>query len=390
MSQHSLPLIEIEGRPYVRGQQYGDAAADLIRRSLDYYEEAFGVSSGLTWAQVRELASSWERQCTEFAPDLLEEMQGIAAGAGVELSDIVALNARGEIVYDQRHATAGTSIDSAQTEDDDAEALEGCTAFALLPPAAGDGRVYCGQNWDWRHALRDTLVVLRIVQPPKPTLIMHVEAGQIGRQGANSAGIALNANGLGGRFDDRLGVPQTLIRRRVLDSSSMSSALQVLTRVQQHIASNALLTHRDAFAIDVETTPDAHGWLYPKDGLLVHGNHYQAFVPPQLAASYRPRHVDSLYRVPIAEKGLTAARQAQRPELVRKAIHSAMSDHFGYPDAVCSHVDERLPAVLRWSTLLSSCVDLTAGEYYLSAGPPCTAEYRPVPWNLYDGPGDVT
>ncbi|MBB3728995.1 isopenicillin-N N-acyltransferase-like protein [Nonomuraea dietziae] len=262
---------------------------------------------------------------------------------------------------------------------------DGCTSFALLPEASGDGHVYAGQNWDWRYGVADTVMVLRVVQPGRPTVIMHVEAGQVGRQGANSAGIALNANGLGGRFDDSVGVPQTLVRRRVLDSDNLNAALEALTRSRAHIASNALVTHRDGFAIDLETTPGAVGWMYPAEGLLVHGNHYQAFMPPQLAATYRPGSADSLYRVPRAEAGLRAVRHASGRDEARKLIHTAMSDHLGHPESLCTHPDEGQPAVKRWATLLSSCVDLTTGDYLIAAGTPCDHEYERVPWNLYDG-----
>lgn len=266
MSLTSLPLVEISGAPRERGRQYGEQARERIERALTYYAEAFAHSSGLSWEQVVERAAHWIEPSRAFAPELVEEMEGIAEGAGVGFLDVLALNARGEIIYD-------TTFSSMEPD--------GCTSFAMLGEVSGDGHVYAYQNWDWRDGVSDTLMVLRVVQPGRPTVIMHVEAGQVGRQGANSAGIALNANGLGGRFDDTVGVPQTLIRRRVLDSDNLNTALEALTKSRAHIASNALVTHRDGFAIDLETTPGAVGWMYPTDGLLVHGNHYQAFVPPQ-------------------------------------------------------------------------------------------------------------
>ncbi|MER7351774.1 C45 family peptidase [Nonomuraea dietziae] len=370
MSLTSLPLVEISGAPRERGRQYGEQTRELIERALAYYAEAFAHSSGLTWEQVTQRAGRWVAPSRAFAPELVEEMEGIAEGAGLSFLDILALNARGEIIYD---STFGSMEP------------DGCTSFALLPEASGDGHVYAGQNWDWRYGVADTVMVLRVVQPGRPTVIMHVEAGQVGRQGANSAGIALNANGLGGRFDDSVGVPQTLVRRRVLDSDNLNAALEALTRSRAHIASNALVTHRDGFAIDLETTPGAVGWMYPAEGLLVHGNHYQAFMPPQLAATYRPGSADSLYRVPRAEAGLRAVRHASGRDEARKLIHTAMSDHLGHPESLCTHPDEGQPAVKRWATLLSSCVDLTTGDYLIAAGTPCDHEYERVPWNLYDG-----
>ncbi|BBJ39875.1 peptidase C45 [Streptomyces antimycoticus] len=386
MTAATLPIVEISGPPAERGRQYGEAARGRIGAALAYYEQAFGESSGLTWDQVTARAERWLEPVRVYAPELVEEMSGIADGAGVGLLDVLALNARGEIIYDQTFARMRARADAPADVTDDREVTDGCTSFAVLGEASGDGHVYCGQNWDWRAGVADTVMMLRIVQPPHPTVIMQVEAGQIGRQGANSAGVALNANGLGGRFDDAIGLPQTVIRRRVLDSESISGAVDVLCRTRGHIASNALLTCREGFALDLETTPGAHGWMYPTEGLLVHGNHYQTTVPVQLAARYRPESSDSLIRVPRAEAGLRRLREATAPDESRKLIHQAMSDHLGHPEGLCTHPDTRQPEVKWWATLLSSCVDLTTGDYHVTPGTPCDHEYQHLPWNLYDGP----
>ncbi len=370
--------IEVSsGSALERGTQYGRAAADLIADAIAYYRAGFSRQAGLSWAEALEHSLPWQSLIERDFPELLEEMAGIAEGAGVALAEIVALNCRGEIVYDNWFARVD-GPDAARQE------IDGCTSFSLIDGAAGDDHVYAGQNWDWRHAIRDTVVVLRVVQPPKPTLIMQLEAGQIGRHGANSLGLALNGNGLGGRFDDSTGMPQTVIRRAVLDAANIADALKVLTWTRPHIPSNALLTHRDGFSIDVETTPAGHGWEYPDNGLLVHGNHYQAFVPPTPADHQRPMSPDSLVRVPQARKGLSKAAEAEKSEDVRTAIHTAMSDHLGHPDSLCAHPDERMSPIDQWSTTVSSCVDLTSGDYFLAPGSPCEHPYELVPFNLYD------
>ncbi|MEV7655013.1 C45 family peptidase [Streptomyces anulatus] len=380
-----LPVIEISGSPRERGRQYGEAVRPRLHAALGYYEEAFGRSAGLTWDQVTARAARWLEPVNAYAPHLVEEMRGIADGAGTGLLDVLALNARGEVIYDK--SFAGIAAEGAGETPADEEPAEGCTSFAAYGPASGDGHVYAGQNWDWRAGVADTVVMIRIVQPPKPTLIMQVEAGQIGRQGANSAGIAFNANGLGGRFDDRIGLPQTVVRRTVLDQDNIADALDVLCRTRAHIASNALLTCREGFAIDLETTPAGHGWMYPTDGLLVHGNHYQAGIPaPLAAAGYRPMSSDSLVRVPRAEQGLAALRHSTGPEESRELIRRAMSDHLGHPESLCTHPDPRRPAVEHWTTLVSSLADLTTGDYHVTAGTPCDRAYQHLPWNLYDGP----
>ena len=168
----------------------------------------------------------------------------------------------------------------------------------------------------------------------------------------------------------------------------MHDALDAIFGVRQSLSSNLLLTHRDGFAIDVETTPGRHGWMYPTEGLLVHGNHFQSFVPPQIEQSYKPFSVDSLYRTPRVEEGLSRARvDGTTEEAVETIVQTTMSDHFSHPNAVCQHVDPRRHELDRYSTIVSSLVDLTTGTYRLTPGLPCSNSYQQAPWNLYDGPG---
>jgi isopenicillin-N N-acyltransferase-like protein len=378
MPSRSLPLIEVSGGPRQRGHTYGEAARTEIHLAVDYYKRAFAVSSGLEWTDVLATARKWRDPIAAVAPDLLAEMDAVAEGAALHPDEILALNARGEIV--RNHDSAFSAIGRT-------EPVDGCSSFALLPEAAGDGHVYCGQNWDWRAGAEPTTMMLRVVQPPKPTIIMQVEAGQIGRQGANSAGIALNANGLDGKFGAPIGLPQPVLRRLILDCDNLRYALQVPFDVHQHIATNLLVTHRDGVAVDLETTPVVHRWGYPENGVLVHGNHYQYGIPDLITNSYQPSSVDSLYRVQLILRDLAAAKDASDPAGLRKVIAEALSNHTGHPHGVCCHVDERMSEVKRGKTIMSSIVDLTTGEYRVTAGNPCENDYELLPWQLYDGPG---
>ena len=222
--------------------------------------------------------------------------------------------------------------------------------------------------------------MLRVVQPPKPTVVMQVEAGQIGRHGANSAGIGLNANGLEAPFGFGPGIPQPFIRRRVLDSPDYATALNVIYTSRPALCSNLILTHRDGVAIDLETTPERHGVLRAKDGMLVHANAFLAFVPPQIEGSYRPSSVDSLYRAPRLERALRKARTADGTAGTRAAIAAGLADHFSHPDGVCTHPD----GGGRWETIASAIVDLTTGDYLVADGNPCEQPFEPLARNLYD------
>ena len=374
LAARPLPLVEVNSPdPRECGRQHGEQAREQIRASIAFYRQSFERAAKLTWAEVQKSALAWVPLIDDYLPGITDEIRGIAEGAGTTFEEILALNGRGELSYGNPFVDEGK---------------DACSSYAITGEASGDGHVYCGQNCDWATEIVDTVVMIRIVQPGKPTIVMQTEAGQVGRQGANSAGIALNANGLGGRFPGKIvGLPQTYIRRKVLEADNMHDALTAVFSSKQSSCTNLLLTHREGFVIDLETTPARHGWMYPTGGILVHANHFQAFVPEQIADTYRPFSPDSLYRVPRIERVLRRAKTAATPEQMRTLIAEAMRDHFGYPNSVCNHADERDHPFERTQTIASSIVDLTTGEYWAALGPPCQAEYRKLPWNVYDGPG---
>jgi len=359
-----LPLVEIDSPDArERGRQYGEQARTQIAVSIDFYKREFEQRGGLAWNEVLRLAPKWLPLIGAYHPESLEEVRGVADASGFAVEEILALNGRGELRLG------------------DPFSGDGCTSFAMTAEAAGDGHVYCGQNRDWRVGTKESVVMLRVRQEPKPTIVMQVEAGQIGRHGANSAGIGLNANGLEAPFGFRPGVPSPYIRRRILDSATMHDALAAVMEASQSVCANLVFTHRDGYCVDLETTPERHGVIEPEGGLVTHANAFVGHVPEQIEETYRPSSVDSLYRAPRVAGVLRRARSASSTGEVRALIETALADHFSYPNSVCAHPDPRDGN--RWETLASAYADLTTGDYLVAPGNPCEHDYEPLPWNLY-------
>jgi isopenicillin-N N-acyltransferase-like protein len=366
-----IPVIEISGAPAERGEQYGRLAGQQIDASINYYRQAFTNASGLPWDEIISQAVAWVGPATEYAPDLVEELRGIARGAERDFLELMAINARGEIIYDRMFA------DLVGSE---------CTTYAIAPEAAGDGHAYAGQNWDYLCGAIDSIVMLCIRGEDEPDIIMQIEAGQVGRHGANSAGIAMLVNGLGGRYGFQgFGVPQPFVRRKVLQSDNLHDAMERVFKAPQQIGANYLLATREGFAISLETTPaERTAWVYPTDGILVHGNHHEAYIPTGGPGPYVPMAVDSLYRVPLVRRDLQHVRGAADTAATRAAIGAALSNDDFAPNSVCALPDPKLEFVKQWQTVASTIVDLTTGEYLVADGLPRDRAFTPLPWNLYE------
>ena len=318
----AFPLIEVAGPPRERGRQYGRQATGRIALGISHYTAQL-TRSGLDADAIRALVREYVPHMDAFDPAYVEEMRGIAEGAGVDFESVALLNARTEILNLGRHPELRRRLAG-----DDA-----CTGIVALPEATQGRRLIHAQNWDWKVECADTAVVLCVRRDDGPDLLTFTEAGGLARSGFNSAGVAITANYLECDRDyRRLGVPLALIRRKVLESQHLALALRCVYVTPKSAANNLIVSHREGVAIDFECAPDETFQVHPEHGLLVHANH---FVSPVALAKLRDTGIvntpDSLYR-DVRVRSLLAP---QIGRLTRETVKAALLDDFATPWSVC-------------------------------------------------------
>jgi isopenicillin-N N-acyltransferase-like protein len=320
MTYAPFPLVEIAGSSYERGVAYGRAAVDRIRRSVRLYADQMAGMS-FSWNEVRGIVADFVPRMEGYAPDLVEEMRGIAAGANCGFEEVALVNCRTEVVQiGERRATARTTKD-------------GCTGVIVLPQASLDSRLIHAQNWDWKPECVDTAIVLRIRREDGPDLLTFTEAGGLARSGFNAAGLAITANYLESDRDFReLGIPLPLIRRKFLESAHLADGIRIVATTPKSISNNMMLSTAEGFGIDFECAPDEAFALYPEEGLLVHANHWVGAVPlGKLKETGIDSVPDSYYRDWRVRQHLKAKLGGVTPDDVKAALF----DDFAAPYAVC-------------------------------------------------------
>ncbi len=95
----TIPHVRVEGTSLQRGRQYGTQAAGRVHRSVQEYRQVFAHYAGWDWETVRREAARFEAPIADFRPAYLQEMRGIAEGAGLDLADVLAINVRTEVMY---------------------------------------------------------------------------------------------------------------------------------------------------------------------------------------------------------------------------------------------------------------------------------------------------
>lgn len=333
------PLIEISGPPRERGRQYGEQAAERIQKGIEHYSEQLATSK-VTWARIKELVARFEPTIAAFEPAYIEEMKGIAEGAGVDYEGIVLLNARTEILKlgERDHRTGVADGPS-----------DGCTGVLALPSVTAGGKLLHAQNWDWKFECAETSVVLKVRREEGPDVLTFTEAGGLARHGMNAAGISLTANYLESDRDYRqLGVPLPLIRRKALEQASPQAAFNLIYSTAKSCANNMMVAHCEGVAIDFECAPDETFLVRPQDGLMVHANHFQSPVAlAKLVEKGVPNMPDSLYR----DQRVDSLVRPHLGQITRETLVDALLDDFGSPWSVC-----RPPSPSRLTGNLSATV----------------------------------
>ena len=356
----TVPVLNLKGTPRDIGRQQGEQVPELIKDNLRFYMNLWqhmgGVGRDKILADVEAFIPFIER----YDLDLVEEMHGVAEGAGVEFGEIAALNARTELTF--------SCLPNALAD----PAAGGCTSFGLLPEVTGNGHLIIGQNWDWRAEARHTSVILKIEQSEKPSIVMHAEAGTIGHRGLNSAGMGVCINYIRSEADVfRPGLPFLIKLRGILNSTRMSTALRMLMTHVGPNSMNMVVGHRDGEIIDVENLPNDLLFVHPHEGILTHANHFES---PMLRM--RDTGKSTLPDTVFRGRRLRRLLEARRGHLGVDAIRDVLSDHFSYPDSICRHPDEQYPKVDQWQTLTSLIIDLTESTLRYTDGPACTGPYH--------------
>jgi isopenicillin-N N-acyltransferase like protein len=364
----SYPRLRISGSARERGRAYGELARDRIRLSRSSYEEVFARTVGWSWERAVASAARYEKPVRELAPDVMQEMEGIAEGSGLPVGDVLAINARTEILFaaTAREAAAQRAI------------LPGeCTALALLSGRTRAGRPLLAQNWDWLVHAFETVVVLEVEQPDdRPNFVTVVEAGLLAKSSMNSAGLGVVTNALVTSADrGEPGIPYHVMLRLLAERETLTDALALVQAATRSSSANYLIAHADDVAVNVEAAPGdfrALSWQIPHDGSLVHTNHFLS-LPPGVDEVSLYSMPDSLVRLQRAAGALSDGGTWDVKE-----IGELLADHAGWPVSICGHPDPRVEPVERGATVMSVVMDLAERQMWLASGNPCTHPFEPL------------
>jgi len=296
------------------------------------------------------------RQCEglvgQFAPELLDELHGLAEASEVDYDTLLTV-------------TLTAPYDASEVPVEDVPAA-GCTVLAVLPERTVDGRPIVGRNYDFFHDVSEEGATTYRTYPEGRYASLGNCDIWVGREdGLNEAGLFV---GQAAFFMQGLqpGLPFWFVVRLILDRcATVEEGLALITRLPHAASWTYLLADRAGQAAVVEPTVEGIAARYPEDGLLVMTNHAvcrewagrEAFVPPDSHPRYRR------LREMLGGERLVDV----------EAVKAALRDHQGLVCSHGAHFPER-----QFGTLWSVVGHPGERQLEIAAGYPCQAEYRAV------------
>ncbi|MGD9093623.1 MAG: C45 family autoproteolytic acyltransferase/hydrolase [Anaerolineales bacterium] len=250
--------------PFERGYQHGAALELLIKKALRQFKSWIRTNVGVDEPEpmIQDFAFSTPYIDTAMSdvPDLYDEMQGVAEGAGVDLDQLFVYQSFDEFFL---YLLTSGALEMGTTGH--------CTTAGIY--GRSNKPNYVGHNNDIPTYHEELVTVLHIKYPDSDLEVLQSAfAGQIGQNGVNNRGVAVGINTLAD-LPGGDGLPVSFNVRRVLEADNVDEAVAYLQGARFAQAMNYTIGDREK-VVCLETWGDSAVVLdIYEDGYAVHTNH---------------------------------------------------------------------------------------------------------------------
>ncbi|MHA2334394.1 MAG: C45 family autoproteolytic acyltransferase/hydrolase [Candidatus Hodarchaeales archaeon] len=330
----NISQIKFQGTYYEMGLQYGKMIKDNIV---------------LPEADTKKL--DWVLKCEDemerYTPGLLDELQGIADAANLEIKDLNAV-----ILYEP--FTIKRFVNHTPT-------MNHCTAFIIPGTNAEGGHPVFARNYDWLAESQEHFAVHRINPANKLQNMLFTDHYVGGFGGVNEAGLACAVTAMPyHNCSFKPGILLNIAVRWILDNyHEVEAAVNFLEEIQNCEGNLYLIADETGTNARVEVSPDKVFTTYSQDEFLGATNHFQS---EEMQHLQREIPKSELKRI----EGITSWYNNQEKPITIDFVKTILRDH---EYEVCAHVEEG-------GTIWSWIAKLGTNEIDICIGQPCKGNYR--------------
>jgi len=378
-----FPVLELSGEPFARGRLHGQLARNQVTGSIRCYAALF-ANCGIDWKSAQRRAAAFHDIIAGCGGGMIEEIEGIAAGSGFHINEILALNCRTEILPPTFMGMDTTGSDEAKRRNLALGLFDlgECTSVAVTARRAADGHTRVAQNWDWMGYQRANVVALRVHrEAPWPSYLTLTEAGILAKIGVNENGVGVGLNILRATNDrEHIGIPVHIFQRMALDSADVPSIVSLASSLAFAASSNAILGDVKGNVCSLEYSPGGVAAIAPDQGVVAHTNH---FCGPKLKPYQAPlaQMLTTEPRLACADHHITHWPDYVDDEHLQALLRDESGDGSGADakyGAICRSPDPSLPPELRVESVFGVIINCHARDMLVALDIPSKTEFKRI------------
>ncbi|MGB7296000.1 MAG: C45 family peptidase [Candidatus Aminicenantales bacterium] len=225
-SRAKLRILDLKGTPYQRGLMHGESLKaeirELVKRWKTDLEKTFSVPAATYIGKLLE-ASDFQPASERWTPGLLDEVRGIAEGAGIDFETMSAFQL----------------VDESWVMSDDL-GLAKCTTIAAR--GRGQSPAFVSQTLDIPTFYHGFQTVLRIEKSAgEPAALVFTIPGLVAANGLNDRSVAVCVNAVTQLAYSAKGLPVAFVIRGILRQKSYEDAVRFLEKIQPAAPQNYVI-----------------------------------------------------------------------------------------------------------------------------------------------------
>jgi len=260
-----VKLLDLSGDARMRGEAHGEALRDEVGAGVERWRDEMNAIQPLdpdAFIEHIQTTTQFMQTVERYAPDLLDEVRGIAVGANLDFDTIFAFQLLDECWWLAAQLSR------------DAKPRESCSSLAL---GDVDGSPLAAQTMDLPLHYDGGQALLRFKDPVSGTRqIVFTVAGLVGLNGLNDRRLAVCVNTLSELACSRRGLPVAFVLRSLLARPNLASAVEFVESTQHASGQNYLLASPEGI-VDIEAGAESitHHRTNGAD-IVYHTNHVLA------------------------------------------------------------------------------------------------------------------
>ncbi len=327
------------------GERFGKNIREVIERRSDWHANLVSI---LESPAGRSASNRLLSLTKKHFPRVLEEIEGMADGAGIAFDHLWAMCIKSEL--------AGLEPD-----------MPGCSTIYYRDPSK-PRRSWLLHNEDGHAAYRDLMFLVKVTPPSGVRFVSMVYPGIITGNGPsmNSRGVIQTTNYIGSTRS-RIGIPRYVIGRAILEARDVKEAIEIATmRPRAYPYHHNIASASEGTYASVETTPGASQVTEPA-GTTCHTNHLlHGGTRGYEYEDQDYRGSSSMSRYEVVTKKLEKLDGANTDP---GDLLGILSSHENTPYSPCRHPKGEIQG----TTLGTALYDLGKGSFRLYRGNPCEA-----------------